>query len=64
MTLTVMFDESPVTGADVSVNAVYQGQTDGDGNIVILLPDAEEVKIKAETVDGEGELEFSLETSA
>ena len=64
VTLTVMFDESPVTGADVSVNAVYQGQTDGNGNIVILLPDAEEVKIKAETVDGEGELEFSLETSA
>ena len=62
VTLSVTDDGTPVEGASVTVNGEEAGNTDADGQLVILLPGTPgEVEIEATWGDKSGEIELDLE---
>jgi len=60
-TLIVTRNGSAVANASVTVNEETVGTTDANGQLTVTIPDAEEVKVKAEHDDAEGELEVEFD---
>jgi len=61
-TVYVTHEGNPVEGATVEVNdEVLDGLTDAAGMITFVTPDDDEIEIKAELDDLEGELEIDME---
>ncbi|WP_396613143.1 DUF4382 domain-containing protein [Haloferax sp. S1W] len=59
-TLVVTQNETPVENATVSVNGEVVGTTDADGELVVSIPDADEVTVKVTDGDTEAELEYEF----
>ena len=59
-TLVVTRNETPVEDATVSVNGEDVGTTDADGELVVSIPDADEVTVKVTDGDVEAELEYEF----
>jgi hypothetical protein len=62
ITVEVTADGDPVAGATVSVEGEVVGETGDDGTIAVTLPDDEDdPRVRAETDDASGRIEFDFE---
>jgi hypothetical protein len=62
ITVKVTSDGAPVAGATVSVESEVVGQTGDDGTIQVTLPeDEDDPRVRAETDDASGRIEFEFE---
>ncbi|SEK52952.1 DUF4382 domain-containing protein [Haloferax larsenii] len=59
-TLVVSQNGTPVESATVSVNGKDVGTTDADGELVVSIPDADEVTVEVTDGDAEAELEYEF----
>nr|WP_049918551.1 DUF4382 domain-containing protein [Haloferax larsenii] len=59
-TLVVTQNGTPVENATVSVNGEDAGTTDADGELVVTIPDADEVTVKVTDGDAEAEVEYEF----
>ena len=64
VTIEATQNGGPVANASVTVNDERVGQTNGNGQLTVTLPDEDEVEIEVESGDSEGELEFEFEDDA
>lgn len=60
-TALVTFEGNPVPGASVAVNDEDIGPTDADGRISFIVPDDDELEVKAELAGMGGRLKIQLE---
>jgi len=61
ITVAVTSDGEPVSGAAVALQGDVVGTTGADGRHQVTLPDAEDVRIRAETDDADADVEFEFE---